>query len=404
MRKLISIGLVLMATISGGRAQTDFCESLKTLGYLLPSQTGPINMVKLYGMAQYQAGYVDGTDSTGSAFSDSQGEFRRIWLGGDLRFLDAFLFKSAFSITQGKDAASGDQDIGFKHFRNLNLTVDFTKFPESSLNFKRLEIGYGRRSLKLADEWQKSATHIDVVERSAFSNKLWPTDGGGSHPVGIWMRATRGSNDVQLGVFSTTTDDVLPGWNDGTLLYGEWAHQLTGESAWDLRELVFNAFTQDAGSNEDQLARGLDWGAAAILRLHRGPWEIHTTIGGGDNGEQSNVTREGDFRGVSFMPMYWIFKDKLKFVGRYQYQESSAAQGIRLNSRYARSADARGRADLTATGGRGDRHHNLYFGLNTFFCGDNLKLVTALEYDDIQSAGRHVFRGWTTNAALRMYF
>jgi hypothetical protein len=43
-------------------------------------------------------------------------------------------------------------------------------------------------------------------------------------------------------------------------------------------------------------------------------------------------------------------------------------------------------------------------GINYCFCGDNLKLVSGIEYDDIKSNGRNVFRGWTASSALRMYF
>ena len=104
------------------------------------------------------------------------------------------------------------------------------------------------------------------------------------------------------------------------------------------------------------------------------------------------------------MPMYWLVENKLKLVSRYQMQHASNAQGIRLNSRYARSAGARGEADMSLTGGRGDRHHNVYLGINYYFCGDNLKLVSGIEYDDIQSAAGNVFHGWTASSALRVYF
>ena len=404
MRHLILAAFFCIVPLTAVKAQTDFCDSLKNLGYLYESKDGPINLVKAYGMAQFQVGYINGTDSAGNSFSDSQHEFRRIWLGGDLRFLDGFLFKNTFSVTQGKNAATGSQKIDFKHFRNLHVLVDFAKLKTATGDWKRLEFGYGRRSLKLADEWQKSATHFDPVERSPFSNKLWPTDEGGSHPAGIWMRAARGQNDVQFGVFSTTQDDEFPGWEDGTLLYGEWSHKLAEKTGWKLRQLVFNGFTQGTSAGDQQLARGLEWGGSAILRLHRGAWEFNSTLGGGKNGESSRSSREGSFWGVTFMPMYWLVENKVKLVTRYQLQHASNGQGIRLNSRYARSADARGAADLSFTGGRGDRHHNLYLGIDYLFCGDNLKLVSGIEYDDIKSNGRNVFRGWTASSALRAYF
>ena len=86
MRRSLFAALLCLVPFTAAKAQTDFCDSLKNLGYLYQSEDGPINLVKLYGMAQFQAGYINGTDSAGNSFSDSQNEFRRIWLGGDLRF------------------------------------------------------------------------------------------------------------------------------------------------------------------------------------------------------------------------------------------------------------------------------------------------------------------------------
>ena len=103
--------------------------------------------------------------------------------------------------------------------------------------------------------------------------------------------------------------------------------------------------------------------------------------------------------------MLWLVEDKVKFVSRYQFQSADAPEGIRLNSRYARSAGARGEADLSLTGGRGDTHHNFYFGINYYFCGDNMKIVSGIEYDDIETAsGINVFKGWTASSAFRIYF
>ena len=41
-----------------------------------------------------------------------------------------------------------------------------------------------------------------------------------------------------------------------------------------------------------------------------GPWVLHSTIAFGNNGDQANSDREGDFGGVVLMPMYWIKQEK----------------------------------------------------------------------------------------------
>ena len=108
--------------------------------------------------------------------------------------------------------------------------------------------------------------------------------------------------------------------------------------------------------------------------------------------------RLGDFWGLSIMPMRWLVEDRLKFVSRPQLQSADAPEGIRLNSRYARSAAAKGDADLSLTGGRGDKHNNLYFG----WLHARMKIVSGIEYDDIETTGG-IFSSWTVSSAFRMY-
>ncbi len=406
MRKTSYTSIALLSILAPFTLAEEPCDTIQTLGIIYDSEDPSLSRIKLFGMAQYQVGHIDGTDSAGNGFSDTQNEFRRIWVGADVNFLNGFLFKSVLSLTQGENAATGDQDIEFQHFRNLYLSYDLTKTNNGNFSgYDKFEVGYGRRSLKLVDEWQRSATLFNPVERSPFSNKLWPTDSGGSHPAGLWVRTVVDRNDFQIGIFSTTQDDEFPGWEDGTLLYSQWEHDLTEGSSFDLKQAVVSAYTQDADIAEDQLARGNEWGGAIILRLHKGPWEFHSTIGAGENGGTTNPNRDGGFWGLTTMPMLWLVEDKVKLVTRYQYQNADSPEGIRLNSRYARSAGARGEADMSLTGGRGDTHHNLYLGINYYFCGDNMKIVSGIEYDDIETAnGINVFKGWTVSSAFRIYF
>ena len=67
--------------------------------------------------------------------------------------------------------ANGDMET----FRAANLIFNADQF----WNFEQvdsLEIGYGRRTGRMADEWQRSSTVINCLERSSFANKLWLYD------------------------------------------------------------------------------------------------------------------------------------------------------------------------------------------------------------------------------------
>jgi hypothetical protein len=101
------------------------------------------------------------------------------------------------------------------------------------------------------------------------------------------------------------------------------------------------------------------------------------------------------------MPMYWLVVDEQKLVFRYQYQSAEEAQGIRMNNRYARMAAADD-AQIEINSSRGDEHHSLYLGYNYYFCGDNLKLVTGIQWDELRSEGDVFFRGWTLGAGIRL--
>jgi len=105
------------------------------------------------------------------------------------------------------------------------------------------------------------------------------------------------------------------------------------------------------------------------------------------------------------MPSYWIQRNRLEAVLRYQYAQASEAEGVRLNSRYARNAgDIRQENIASLRNGRGDQHHSIYVGLNYYFCGDNSKIMAGVEWDDLRSEGTKVYEGITYGLAYRMYF
>jgi len=103
------------------------------------------------------------------------------------------------------------------------------------------------------------------------------------------------------------------------------------------------------------------------------------------------------------MPMYWLKKDKFKLVGRYQYQKSSQAEGIKLNSRYIPLADTRN-SSIDLNSGRGDKHQAIYLGFNYYACGENLKLISGIQYDELSSGRTDQFKGWTIGSSFRIWF
>jgi hypothetical protein len=121
----------------------------------------------------------------------------------------------------------------------------------------------------------------------------------------------------------------------------------------------------------------------------------------GDNGTNLNPLRQGDFHGAIVMPWYWIVKDRLQLVARYQYARSDEPEGLRLDTRYVRALHSAPNPDLDS--GFGDENHSFYLGLNWHLCGDNLKVMGGIAYDTM-SARTDTIDATTYLLAIRTYF
>ncbi len=379
-----------------------YCESLSDLSVIHHNpESNPVQRIDLYLAYMHQFGSVDGEDRRGNDVEHSAEEIRRLWVGAQGDFLHVFGFKAVSQISRDRHNFPGEErQFGHETFRSANLT--FRAHDAFSLSsFDSLTLGYGRRSGRMADEWQRSATHINAVERSAFSNKLWLADEERGNPMAAWVKSRIGQSTIDLALFSGTYSDWIGGWEDSLTYFASYERDFSEVTGLDTTDLWFSTYYQDSESGEDRLARGIQYAFAFVSRWADGPWALHTTLGLGDNGPQNSPEQSGDFWGAVLMPMYWLVVDEQKLVFRYQYQSAEEAQGIRMNNRYARMAAADD-AQIEINSSRGDEHHSLYLGYNYYFCGDNLKLVTGIQWDELRSEGDVFFRGWTLGAGIRL--
>jgi len=184
------------------------------------------------------------------------------------------------------------------------------------------------------DEWQRSSTLINCLERSSFSNKLWLYDKEKGNPLAAWIKWKTGKHTFDTAIFSGTYDDYVGDWSDSKVYYASWLGNFSESSSYELHEYWLSYYKQDGEINQDRLAGGNDWAVSFVNRLGNGPWSLHSTLAFGDNGDQANLNREGSFSGLVLMPMYWLQENKLKLVVRCLYQEADKSQGLKLNSRY----------------------------------------------------------------------
>ena len=94
------------------------------------------------------------------------------------------------------------------------------------------------------------------------------------------------------------------------------------------------------------------------------------------------------------MPTYQ-HSEKIQWVARYTYLNSSDNNGVRL-----------GRYESSVVSDRGDKYQELYGGVNWFLNSHKLKLQAGIQYakmDDNANDGG-AYGGWGLTVAMRSYW
>jgi hypothetical protein len=380
----------------------DFCEWWKGLGTLYSNPENPyIQEFKFLGRLHYQYGIVDG-EGAGNEVNYETDELRRFRAGVSSKFLDYWDLYAEAEISDDQRPRGGDLDIRFQHMWQLKTHFDAKKAFDLD-GIDGLKFGIGSREINMSYEWVTSSKRIKTVERSAIANKIWAFNSEFANPTGAWVITELKPITWTFGVFSTTQDDWIAPFDDGELYYSNVHWDAYDGPNGEDTDVRWTAFYQDRSGDDEVLAGGLDWATALSAQHKQGPWEVHVEGIAGNNGNQSNADREGNFWAAVFMPSYWILDDSLEAVARFQYQGSDESQGIRLNSRYVRRAGSRENLPTFANG-RGDEHYSIYAGLSKLLCGHQHKVMFGVEYDSLHRDGNELFRGWTAFTAYRTYW
>ena len=116
----------------------------------------------------------------------------------------------------------------------------------------------------MADEWQRSSTLINCLERSSFANKLWLYDKEKGNPLAVWVKWSAGRHTFDTAIFSGTYDDYIGGWADSKVYYGSWLGDFSQGSSYELLEYWLSYYKQDGSSADDRLAGGNDRALALV--------------------------------------------------------------------------------------------------------------------------------------------
>ncbi len=356
-----------------------------------------INSFRFMGRFQYQTAYVDGSDVNGDNFDASFSDFRRVRFGAEVGFLRYLKVKGNANFVADFKQVGGKTDWGYTFMDELYGSFDIGRATGWEA-VDKLSFHYGRRKMLLGAEVHQSSKKIKTVERSAIANRAFPT-----RMTGAWFKAAKGKWSGTAGIFTTELSKDIADWNGGEAYYLNVNHQLTEQD-----ELIFDFLYNDAnGRDEDnnvltnQAGVLYKWAFSAAWEGQRGKWGLLANAIFGDNGKNplDIRDREGLFWGFVVLPTYEL-PYNFELVGRYAYQGSKRDAGIRTNSRYFRR-ELKTEADVN--GGRGDNHHSLYAGLNYYFCDDNMKIMSAVEWETLDTPDGNA-NGWTLWLAYRMYF
>lgn len=372
-----------------------WCDAFDTIGG--PLYKNPDNRfiqeIDVFGRVQWQYAYVDGDDVNGDDFDRTFTEWRRTRIGTKVKFLDYFTLKASINLIADFRPLGGSTDFGYQTFDDLLLTADIGKMFGTA-GFDSLTLTYGRHRITVSEEVHESSKNIKTIERSAIANKVY----GPIRLSGTTLAAEKGDWSYTLGLFGEFDLETV-GWYDNGFAY----YLSLGYEPTDSAEYIFDALLadyDDPGIVGEIF--GYDYALSLSGRYDLGKWEFMWNVIYGDNSGSGD--RSGNFYGLVLMPSYWLIDEKLELVGRYQYQGAEEDEGIRLNSRYVRRADRIGDPDSPdVNGGRGDEHHSFYAGLNWYLCGHNLKLMTGVEYDTLDTPDGDV-DAWTYFFGGRTYF
>lgn len=105
-----------------------------------------------------------------------------------------------------------------------------------------------------------------------------------------------------------------------------------------------------------------------------------------------------DVYGLTLLPSLDLGSN-FELVARYHLAASDGEDGLRLQKRYEREVEN------IAGDDKGDFYQSFYLGLNFYLHGDRLKLMTGVEYSNMdggESGGS--FDGYTWFSGIRLYF
>ena len=396
------LGLALSGVAAGNDG--DWCWTIpKDVGQVVNDPEGTwVQSLKLGGYVHLHSAFVDG-EAAGRDFWYGRGtDWRRARVTLNAKLLDSVSVVVHTNVVEDEGRVGGGVEWDYNGLFLAWAELDLKKLaPGAPLD--TWAIGYGKRKLKeLNEEMDTSINAILTVERSSFAAQLVPFRAG-TGTTGVWTTGSFGKNQFILGLYTTDASPEFGNWADGTLVVGGWKYDFSDCLGADEATLSIGGGFQDVDPG-DEIYSAWEWVLTPWFRYRDGCWDFRLSAAYGDNEGPSTVTG-GSFAGLTVMPGYWLVKDRLMAVLRYQFVKSEAPRGVQLTSRYAREA---GRPENEAIPslftGRGDELHSVYAGLLWNLCPGRWTMLAGAEWEQLESRDTEVYQGVTGWFATRLIF
>lgn len=356
----------------------DWCDTLQDFGelYDVKKKKNPyVQKVEIFGRYQQQWIYSDGTDR-GRDFSGYGQELRRFRVGASVEFFDRWKFQGRINLEEG--------DVNNTRLHHNDVDTLIIRYESKDIGFlDEPMFGYGLTKVDFGGEWYTSSRYIKTVERSNLATIFSP-----DRATGFFSAFEIEDFDVVCGIFSSRDRDyALADWDGGEVYFASIRTKI-GKG-----KLRADYMYVDATEEEDEIF-GFNWAASLTYDKDIGDWELMVNGTYGRN-------EDGDIYGIVIMPSIYLIEDRLEAVFRYQWAHSTSLQLRPGNDNHTSI-----RAIAEADGLRiapGDDNHAFYAGLNYYFCEDNLKLMTGIEYETL-TGGITDTEATTLWGALRFSF
>ncbi len=330
-----------------------------------------IQSIKLLG--RYNGQYLDINPDNVAAHGDrAYWQHRRARLGLSVGFLDDFEFKGELNVADG---GNGNSALAQGRFFNDVHEMYIKWKPQSDFY-----VTLGKQKQKINREKTESSKRIPTVERAAISNEVSVNEYAWGGAVGF----KTGALSHEFGLYNNGVDDdwEFPDFR-GKIL----ATYRAGYEINDNTGLFFDYMYTDTSANTAQARARSDYEHVFALGTES-EWDrasLVTDLIYGANSSRFNGT---DTWGLVILPTYEI-TEKLEAVARYSYMDSGRLQHPQRHTGFRNV----------------DQLHTFYLGTNYKICGDQLKLMTGVEFaSGTDHDGVTDYDSTTWMFAIRSYF